>query len=271
MALGSLVPARTMGLCAGCPHRASFWAIKKALTWDGRDGIVTGDIGCYSLGLLPTGFSVAKTLHCMGAGIGTANGFGKLAQFGLDKPVIAISGDSTFYHACIPALINAKWHNANILYVILDNNTTAMTGHQPHPGVGVDALGKQVQKISIEDICKGIGVEVKVQDPFNINDAVQNLYEMLRTKGTKVMIFRHECPLTETKRREQKPKVYVNQDKCRGDECGCVRVCRRGCKCPGNAGDQGKGMAKIEEAVCTGCGRCADLCPGGAIVVEEVS
>jgi indolepyruvate ferredoxin oxidoreductase alpha subunit len=269
--VGSLVPARTMGLCAGCPHRASFWAIKKALQWDGRDGIVTGDIGCYSLGLLPTGFSVAKTLHCMGAGIGTANGFGKLAQFGLDKPVIAISGDSTFYHACIPALVNAKWHNANILYIILDNNTTAMTGHQPHPGTGADALGNLVQKISMEDICKGIGVEVRVQDPFNIDDAVQNLYEMLQTKGTKVMIFRHECPLTETKKKEKKPKVYVDQDKCIGDECGCVRFCTRVFKCPGNIWDSAKGKAKIDEAVCTGCGLCADLCPAEAIVVEEVT
>jgi len=271
IAVNSLVPTRTMGLCAGCPHRASFWAIKKALKWDGREGIVTGDIGCYSLGLLPTGFSVAKTLHCMGAGIGTANGFGKLAQFGLDKPVIAISGDSTFYHACIPALINAKWHNANILYVILDNNTTAMTGHQPHPGTGVDALGNPVQKIPIEDICRGIGVEVRVQDPFNIEDAVKDLYEMLQNKGIKVMIFRHECPLTETKKREKKPKVYVDQNKCIGDECGCVRFCTRVFKCPGNIWDSTIGKAKIDEAVCTGCGICADLCPAEAIIVEEVS
>jgi indolepyruvate ferredoxin oxidoreductase alpha subunit len=270
IAVSSLTPPRTMGLCAGCPHRASFWAIKKALQWDGRDGIVTGDIGCYSLGLLPTGFSVAKTLHCMGAGIGTANGFGKLAQFGLDKPVIAISGDSTFYHACIPALINAKWHNANILYVILDNNTTAMTGYQPHPGTGVDALGNTVQKIPIEDICRGIGVEVRVKDPFNLKDAVQDLYEMLQKKGTKVMIFRRECPLTESKKKEKKPKVYVDQNKCIGDECGCVRFCTRIFKCPGNIWDVAKGKAKIDEAVCTGCGLCADLCPAEAIIVEKV-
>ena len=269
-ALGSYVPARSMGFCAGCPHRASFWAIKKALKWDGRDGIVTGDIGCYSLGLLSTGFFVERTLHCMGAGIGTANGFGNLAKFGLDKPVIAISGDSTFYHACIPALINAKWNGANVLYVILDNSTTAMTGHQPHPGSGVNALGSSSQKISIEDICKGIGVEVRVQDPFILEDAVQNLYEMLQTKGTKVMIFRHECYLTESKRKEKKSKVFVNQDKCIGNECGCVRFCTRVFRCPGNIWDYTKGKAKIDEAVCVGCGLCADLCPAGAIIVEKV-
>lgn len=270
-AVGSLVPARTMGFCAGCPHRASFFAIKKALQWDGREGIVTGDIGCYSLGLLPTGFSVAKTLHCMGAGIGVANGFGKLAQFGLDKPVIAISGDSTFYHACIPALINAKWHNSNILYVILDNNTTAMTGHQPHPGTGLDVLGNLVSKIPIEDICKGIGVEVRIVDPFELREAVQNVYEMLKVNGTRVLIFRRECPLAETKKKGKKPKVYVDQEKCMGEDCGCVKFCTRVFKCPGNIWDSAKGKAKIDEAVCVGCGLCADLCPAKAIIVEEMA
>jgi indolepyruvate ferredoxin oxidoreductase alpha subunit len=265
------VPSRSMGFCAGCPHRASFWAIKKALKWDGRDGIVTGDIGCYSLGLLPTGFSVAKTLHCMGAGLGTANGFGNLARFGLDRPVIAVSGDSTFYHACIPALINAKWNGANVLYVVLDNNTTAMTGHQPHPGSGADALGNASPKVPIEDVCKGIGVEVRVRDPFNLEEAVQNLYEMLQTNGTKVMLFRHECPLTEARKKEKKPKVHVNQDKCIGDQCGCVRFCTRVFKCPGNIWDYTKGKAKIDEAICNGCGLCADLCPAGAIIAEEVA
>jgi len=270
-AVGSYVPARSMGLCAGCPHRASFWAIKKALQWDGRNGIVAADIGCYSLGLLPTGFSVEKTLHCMGAGIGTANGFGNLIRFGLDKPVIAVSGDSTFYHACIPALINAKWNGANILYIVLDNNTTAMTGHQPHPGSGVNALGNASQKILIEDICKGIGIEARVQDPFKLEEAVQNLYEMLQTEGMKVMIFRHECPLTEARKREKRPRVYVDQDKCIGDECGCVRFCTRVFRCPGNIWDYTKKKAKIDEAVCIGCELCADLCPVRAIVVEEVA
>jgi len=269
--VSSYVPARSMGFCAGCPHRASFWAIKKALKWDGRDGIVTGDIGCYSLALLPTGFSVAKTLHCMGAGLGTANGFGNLKKFGLDKPVIAVSGDSTFYHACIPALINSKWNGANVLYVVLDNNTTAMTGHQPHPGSGVDALGNPSPAIPIENICKSIGVEVKIRDPFELEKAVQTLSEMLQTEGTKVMIFRHECPLAESRKMEKKKaKVYVDQNKCIGDECGCVRFCTRVFSCPGNIWDHVNGKAKIDEVVCNGCGLCADLCPAKAIVVEEV-
>jgi len=267
MLLSSYVPSRSMGFCAGCPHRTSLWAIKKALKWDGRDGIVTGDIGCYSLGLLPTGFSVAKTLHCMGAGIGTANGFGKLKRFGLDKPVIALVGDSTFYHACIPALINAHWNGANLLLVVLDNNTTAMTGHQPHPGTGINALGYQSPRIPIEDICKAIGVDVRVCDPFDLDEAVQNLYEMLQAERAKVMIFRHECPLAFSK--EKKAKVHVDEDKCIGEGCGCVRFCTRVFGCPGNIWDYEKGKAKIDEVICNGCGFCAKLCPAGAIIVEE--
>ena len=267
--LSSIVPSRTMSFCAGCPHRASLWAIKKALKWDGRDGIVTGDIGCYSLAMLPTGFSVARTLQCMGAGIGTANGFGNLRRFGLNKPVVALTGDSTFYHACIPALINARWNGANLLLVVLDNNTTAMTGHQPHPGSGVNALGQSSSKVLIENICKGIGVEVQVCDPFNLDEAVQNLYEMLQTDGTKVMIFRHACPLAFPQ--EKKVRVYVDQDKCIGEECGCAKFCTRVFGCPGNIWDYEEGKAKIDETICNGCGFCAELCPEEAIIIEEAA
>jgi indolepyruvate ferredoxin oxidoreductase alpha subunit len=267
--LSSYVPPRTMGFCAGCPHRVSLWAIKKALKWDGRDGIVTGDIGCYSLALLQTGFSVAKTLHCMGAGIGTANGFGNLKKFGLNKPVVALAGDSTFYHACIPALINARWNGANILLVVLDNNTTAMTGHQPHPGMGINALGHPSPKVSIEEICRAIGAKVEVCDPFNFDEAVQKLYEMLSEDGIKVMIFRHACPLAFPL--EKKVRVYVNQEKCIGEHCGCMSFCARVFGCPGNIWDYERGKAKIDETICNGCGLCAKLCPAGAIVVEEVS
>lgn len=266
--LSSYVPPRTMGFCAGCPHRASLWAIKKALKWDGRDGIVTGDIGCYSLALLQTGFSVAKTLHCMGAGIGTANGFGNLRKFGLNKPVVALAGDSTFYHACIPALINARWNGANVLLVVLDNNTTAMTGHQPHPGMGINALGDPSPKVSIEEICRAIGAKVEVCDPFNVDEAVQKLYEMLCEDGVKVMIFRHACPLAFPP--EKKVRVYVDQEKCIGEQCGCMSFCARVFGCPGNIWDYEKEKAKIDETICNGCGLCAKLCPAGAIVVEEV-
>lgn len=269
--VGSYLPPRSMSFCAGCPHRASFWSIYRAVKWHGQEVIVAGDIGCYSLGLLPTGFSVEKTLHCMGAGLGVANGFGNLKRFGLNKPVIAIAGDSTFYHACLPALINAKWNQANILFVILDNNTTAMTGHQPHPGTGINARGNSSPKICIEDICKSIASEVRVVDPFELERATHNVYEMIQTEGLKVLIFRHECPLNEPQGWQEKPAVSVDQEKCIGDECGCARFCNRVFKCPGLAWDYTKTKAKIEESICTRCQLCADICPQGAIKVEEAA
>ena len=121
-------PGRDLTFCAGCPHRASFWTLHNILQLDGREGFVCGDIGCYSLAVLPTGFSTLKTLHAMGSGVGLASGFGKLSQFGMDQPVLATVGDSTFFHAVLPALINAAHHQSDITVVVLDNSGTAMQG-----------------------------------------------------------------------------------------------------------------------------------------------
>ncbi len=118
------LPPRLPTFCAGCPHRASYWAIKKALSLDGREGFALGDIGCYALGRSPTGYEAIQTLHAMGSGVGLASGFGKLKEMGLDQPIVAVIGDSTFYHAGIPALINAKTSGAQYLCVVLDNETT---------------------------------------------------------------------------------------------------------------------------------------------------
>jgi len=262
------LPPRMPTFCPGCPHRASLWAIKAALKLDGRDGFVTGDIGCYSLGAGPAGFWQLKTLHCMGAGIGLANGFGRLGQFAFDQPVVAMCGDSTFFHAAIPGLINARFNNSNVLMVVLDNGGTAMTGFQPHPGSGTDALGRPAPVVEIEEICKAIGVEVRVRDPFEVDQAIEDLYDMLQNGGTKVMVFRRKCFLIESKEKV-KPRVYVDAERCIGDECGCARFCSRVFNCPGIIWDQEAKKAKIDEVVCTGCGVCATLCPRGAIVIEE--
>jgi indolepyruvate ferredoxin oxidoreductase alpha subunit len=267
--VGEYVPSRSMAFCPGCPHRASFWVLKRALRWDGREAVVTGDIGCYSMGLLPTGFSVEQTLHCMGAGIGTACGFGKLGRFGFDRPVVAVSGDSTFYHACLPALVNARWNSSDLLYVVLDNSTTGMTGHQPHPGSGFTASGEPSPPVRIEDVCRGVGVEVRVCDPFQVDEATRTVFELLQGKGPRVLVLRHPCPLTEAEKRRKRPRVYVDQEKCLGRECGCMAFCSRVLGCPANTWDFSKDKARIDEVLCTGCGLCATLCPAGAIVVEE--
>jgi indolepyruvate ferredoxin oxidoreductase alpha subunit len=266
LALPSL-PPRMPTFCPGCPHRASLWAIKAALKLDGRDGFVTGDIGCYSLGAGPAGFWQLKTLHCMGAGTGLATGFGQLGQFGFTQPVISVCGDSTFFHAAIPGLINARFNNSNFLMVVLDNGGTAMTGFQPHPSSGYDALGRPAPVVEIEEVCKAIGAEVKIRDPFEVDEAIADLYDMLQEDGAKVMVFRRRCHLVETKEKGRK-KVYVDTEKCIGDDCGCARFCSRVFNCPGIIWDQDAQKARIDEVVCTGCGVCATLCPRGAIVVE---
>ncbi len=150
-AVANLAPVRSLAFCAGCPHRASFWVIKKALKLDGRDGVLFGDIGCYGLGFMATGFRQAKTLHAMGSGVGMAVGFGMLGRLGATQPSLAVCGDSTFYHAAIPALVNAQHHGSDFLMILLDNSATAMTGFQPHPGSPVDAMGSPAAAVPMEE------------------------------------------------------------------------------------------------------------------------
>ncbi len=161
-AASELVPARTLGFCAGCPHRATYWAVKVALALDGRGGFVLGDIGCYSLGAGPSGFGQMKTLHAMGSGAGLACGFGQLDRFGLEQPVVAVCGDSTFYHAAMPALVNAYYNGSNFLLLLLDNSATAMTGFQPHPGTGSTATGEAAPVVDLKAVCEGFGAHVEV-------------------------------------------------------------------------------------------------------------
>lgn len=268
--LAEKVPPRDYAMCPGCPHRASFWAIKTALAVDGRGGIVTGDIGCYSLGAFATGFNLFDTLHCMGAGPGIACGLGKLKKFGLNKPAVAVVGDSTFYHAVIPGLINGRYSGSGFLCVVLDNGATAMTGHQPHPGTGFNAAGEETEALSIEEVVRGLGIPVEISDPYNVEESARKIFEMLREPGVKVLILRQLCALVAARRQQTKRRVFVDPERCRGEACGCGRFCTSVWGCPGNIWDPVAGKAKIDEAVCAGCGVCAALCPAGAITVEEV-
>lgn len=267
--LAELVPPRDYAMCPGCPHRASFWAIKTGVAVDGRNGIVTGDIGCYSLGGFTTGYNLFDTLHCMGAGPGIACGLGQLKKLGLARPAVTVVGDSTFYHAVLPGLINGRYSGSDFLCVVLDNGATAMTGHQPHPGTGFNAVGREVEALAIEDVVRGLGITAEIADPFQVEIAAGKVFELLRRPGVKVLIFRQPCALVAARRQRMRRRVFVDQDRCRGEACGCGRFCTSVWGCPGNIWDQSAGKAKIDEAVCAGCGVCAALCPAGAIQVEE--
>lgn len=264
-------PTRELGFCAGCPHRATYWSLKNALAMDGRDGIVLGDIGCYTIGVRPAGFEQVKTCHAMGSGAGLANGFGQLERFGLNQPVLTVCGDSTFYHAAIPALVNARYNRSNFLMLILDNSATAMTGFQPHPGTGRTAMGSEAPVVDIEALCKALGARVQVKNPFDVQDTTDAVYELLQDReGIKVLILRQECALVRVKRQKALFEVRVDPERCIGQACGCNRRCTRIFKCPGLAWDPVTGKARIDEAICTGCGVCADICPQSAILKETV-
>lgn len=261
---------RMVTFCAGCPHRASFWVIKRALKWFGGESIVTGDIGCYAMGLGPGGYFLLNTLHCMGSGISVAHGFSKLKEFDFDRPVVAFAGDSTFYHACLPGLINAKYNEGDLLLVILDNETTAMTGHQPHAGTGEKATGEKAPITSPEKITRALDIKTVIKDPFDIDEATEAAYQLLQEDGVKTLILRHPCELKVSREREEKILIEIDEDKCIGDECGCARFLSREFDCPGIVWNPQKEVCEIDESVCTGCGLCVDLCPSGAIEMEEI-
>jgi indolepyruvate ferredoxin oxidoreductase, alpha subunit len=264
-------PQRDMSFCAGCPHRASFWSIHNALEMDGRDGFVCGDIGCYSMAFLPTGFSTLKTMHAMGSGTGLASGFGKLGRFGMKQPPLAVCGDSTFFHAAMPALVNAIHNQSDMTLVVLDNSGTAMTGFQPHPGLTVDASGNRVPALDIGRIARAMGAQVDECDPFDIRTTQQKLLDILQKKGVNLLILRQACALSPEKKGRKLFEMNLDPSICIGENCGCNKLCTRIFKCPGLKWDSETRSALIDEVICSGCGVCASICPSGAITKKEVA
>jgi indolepyruvate ferredoxin oxidoreductase, alpha subunit len=263
---------RGLQFCAGCPHRATYWSIKDALRLDGRNGVVTGDIGCYSMGQIPSGYSQMKTAHSMGSGVGVAVGLGKLKQFDFDQPVMTVCGDSTFFHASIPALLNSIHNKSDFILMLLDNSGTAMTGFQPHPGTDRDAVGRTAPRVDAESLLKALNIPVIVTDPYDVEGTREKLLETLRNGGgPRVIICRRECALIRATREGPLFKMNVNREKCMGETCGCGRYCTRVFRCPGLTWDRDAKKAKIDEAVCSGCGVCVHVCPQSAIDREALS
>jgi len=266
---GLVTHARVVGFCAGCPHRATFWSVKNALKLDGRGGFVTGDIGCYTMALGPAGYFQLKTVQAMGSGTGLASGFGKLGAMGFKQPVVAVCGDSTFFHAAIPALINGVYNRSNFTMLILDNSATAMTGFQPHPGTGTNAMGEPTAAVDIEALCRALGVRVEVTDPFDLKGTTEKLLGLMADEGgVRVLISRRKCALVRARQEKAAYRMRVDSERCLGESCGCNRLCTRVFQCPGLAWDSASGAARIDEVVCSGCGVCADICPASAIIRE---
>jgi indolepyruvate ferredoxin oxidoreductase alpha subunit len=218
-ATSQTVIARNPVWCPGCPHRASFLCIDNAMKADGRDAVLSGDIGCYTLDVFPDGPHFTNVLHCMGSGAGTAVGFGQLGQFGFKKPSVAVCGDSTFFHATIPALINAVQSNSKMTLVVLDNTVTAMTGFQPNPGTGRTATGDQALQLQPEEIAKVCGVRfIRVVDPFDLKSAADTVGEALRFDGPSVIVLRRKCALVAQREKaklgEKIAPYIVDQEKC---------------------------------------------------------
>jgi indolepyruvate ferredoxin oxidoreductase, alpha subunit len=250
------LPPRPPVLCAGCPHRATFYAVRKAL--GKRKAVFSTDIGCYTLGVNPP-MSMADYLLCMGSSVGAASGFSQA----LEDKVIAYIGDSTLFHSGIPGIVNAVFNDHRFLLVILDNGTTAMTGHQPTPGTG---RSKEIacKCIDIEAVVRGCGVEdVYTIDPYDIKGTTALFSEVLSSDSLSVVISRHVCPLAIKKKGAGKPVTYqVTQEKC--VEC---KTCIGQFTCPALALD-GKKVRILSEA-CSGCGCCAQVCPKQAIGVVQ--
>jgi len=251
---------RMLTMCAGCPHRSSLYALKKAVQavkGDLMKVVVNGDIGCYGLAHAPP-MEFEDTYFCMGASIGVSQG---MQRFGVDT--IAWIGDGTFFHAGIPALQNAVHNKAPIKVVVADNQAVAMTGFQTNPQLGRTATGDQVEPIMIEDIARASGVKhVEVVDPYDLEATEEAFKSMLEFDGVAMVIARRECAMVAVRNmRPGRPPVYiVDQEAC----IGC-KQCLNTYGCPALMWNEDELKASIDTTLCMGCTSCAQVCPVGAI------
>ncbi|MDD1750356.1 MAG: indolepyruvate ferredoxin oxidoreductase subunit alpha [Methanothrix sp.] len=247
----SILPPRPPALCPGCSHRATYYAMQKVF---GKKAIYPSDIGCYTMAV---GMGTVDTCLCMGASITVASGI----RFGGETEGICCSlGDSTFLHGGMTGLLNAAYNKARITVTILDNSTTAMTGHQPNPGTGITATGEETVRVSIEALAKALGAGlVETVDPYHMDEMLDSFQRAKEYPGLSVIIARQPCVI-KARRSGARPKPFRVGEDCKG----CKICLDFGCP----AIEFGKDMARIN-SLCTGCGVCAAICPASAI--QEVA
>ncbi|MHC1623085.1 MAG: indolepyruvate ferredoxin oxidoreductase subunit alpha [Candidatus Methanospirareceae archaeon] len=247
-----ILPPRPPALCPGCSHRATYYAMKEAY---GKDAVFPSDIGCYTLAV---GMGTIDTCLCMGASITLASGI----RFGGEERDICCSiGDSTFLHAGLPGLLNAAYNKARITVAILDNSTTAMTGHQPHPGTGFTASGDKTKAVSLEAVANALGADfVETVDPYDVDATIETFKRAKEFQGLSVVIAKQACMTNARKAGVRRKPFMVIRENC----TGCRKCVEFGCP----AIEFEEGSARIN-ALCTGCGVCAQICTNNAIEVVE--
>ena len=253
-------PARPPALCPGCTHRPVFHILSRLKT------VITGDIGCYTLGALPP-LNAMDTCVDMGASITVAHGIRKALDKiedakQKDKKIVAVIGDSTFFHSGMTGLVNAVYNSSPITIVIMDNRITAMTGHQQHPGTGKTLMGKETTQIEAAEVARAFGVKhVWMVDPNNYEETKEALTEAVSLDEPAVVVASRACPLYD--RSQWKKPYWVNPDECNG-----CKICV-GLGCPAISFDAEEKKAKVMSVLCTGCSVCAQICPKGAIHASE--
>lgn len=246
---GENIPVRPPVMCAGCPHRGLFYCLSKLKV------MVSGDIGCYTLGAAAPLCAIDTTV-CMGASISGLHGFNKARGAEAEKNSVAVIGDSTFMHSGMTGLVNIAYNATNSTVIILDNSITGMTGHQQNPTTGKNLKGDPAAAVNLEELCKAIGIKrVRVVDPYSLAETEAAIKEELAVEEPSVIISRRPCALL--KYVKHKPALKVEADKCKGCKA-CMKL-----GCPAISMNDGK--AVIDHTQCVGCGICQEQCKFAAI------
>ncbi|HHV60216.1 MAG TPA: indolepyruvate ferredoxin oxidoreductase subunit alpha [Clostridiaceae bacterium] len=238
------IPARPPVMCPGCPHRGIFYVLARLKL------VVTGDIGCYTLGALPP-VSAMDACVCMGASIGMAHGMEKARGHEFSEKCVAVIGDSTFIHSGITGLIDIVYNKGNSTVIILDNSITAMTGHQANPATGYTIKGETTIQVDLVKLAEAIGIKrVRTIDPFDVKEAEKAIKEEIQAKEPSLIIARRPCALL--KGVKYKGAMKINQEKCKM----CKMCMSLGCPSIVDKGDR----IEVDEALCAGCGLCTRIC-----------